>query len=48
MKNKVSWASIWGLGVTDLTGPVSFGLRIFRNYDGQGSGFGDMYQHTKN
>ena len=29
--------------MSDLTGPVSFGLRIFRNYDGKGSMFGDVY-----
>ena len=43
MRNKVLFASIWGMGVADLTGPVSFGLRIFRNYDGKGSVFGDVY-----
>jgi hypothetical protein len=45
-KNQVAWASIWGLGDTDLTAPVSYGLRIYRNYDGKGSEFGDSYVNS--
>jgi len=45
-KNKVAWASIWGFSSTDLTGPVSYGLRIYRNYDGMGGEFGDTYVNS--
>jgi len=41
--NQVVWASIWGFSDADLKGPVSYGLRIYLNYDGKGSTFGDKY-----
>jgi phage pi2 protein 07 len=42
-QNGVAFASIWGLGDTDITGPLGFVFRVFRNYDGKGSMFGDQY-----
>jgi hypothetical protein len=45
-KNQVSWASIWGLSDTDIVGPVSYGLRIYRNYDGKGNKFGDVFVNS--
>jgi len=41
--NQIAWASFWGLGGNDLQGPISFTFRMFRNYDGHGSTFGDEY-----
>jgi len=42
-RNKVIFASYWGLSVNDLKGPLGFTFRFFRNYDGMGSKFGDQY-----
>jgi hypothetical protein len=42
-KNAALWASLWGLSTTDINGPLGFTLKVFRNYDGKGSMFGDQY-----
>eukprot|EP01121_Diplochlamys_sp_Union-15-3_P005268 TRINITY_DN15597_c0_g1_i1.p1 TRINITY_DN15597_c0_g1~~TRINITY_DN15597_c0_g1_i1.p1 ORF type:complete len:652 (-),score=145.36 TRINITY_DN15597_c0_g1_i1:70-2025(-) len=42
-KNKVVFASVWGVSTSDLDGPIGFAFRVFRNFDGKGNGFGDQY-----
>jgi len=42
-RNRVAFGSIWGLSTNDITGPLGFSLRVFRNYDSKGSMFGDQY-----
>jgi hypothetical protein len=42
-RNRADFASIWGWSSTDLTAPISYSIVIYRNYDGQGSTFGDTY-----
>jgi hypothetical protein len=42
-RNGALFASIWGLSTTDINGPLGFAFKIFRNYDGKGSSFGDQY-----
>jgi len=41
--NRVAFASLWGLSTSDVDGPLGFTYRVFRNYDGKGSMFGDRY-----
>jgi len=42
-KNRVSFASYWGIGADQLDGTIANTYRVFRNYDGKGSTFGDKY-----
>jgi len=42
-RNRVVFASLWGISANDLNGPLGFTYRVFRNYDGKGSMFGDQY-----
>jgi len=42
-QNNAVFASLWGLSVSDVSGPLGFAFKIFRNYDGQGSMFGNQY-----
>jgi len=42
-RNRVAFASLWGLSSSDIAGPLGFTYRVFRNYDSKGSMFGDQY-----
>jgi len=41
-KNRVSFASYWGIAGDQLEGTIAFTYRVFRNYDGKGSTYGDQ------
>jgi len=40
-RNRIAWASIWG--ISDTHAPLTYALRMFRNYNGQGAMYGDTY-----
>ncbi len=40
-RNRVTWAAYWGLD--NVNAQPAYAYKLYRNYDGNGSGFGDTY-----